>query len=101
MAAMPVEQALGTLIVMANPYTTGGTGSMGFIAGPPAQIDPNQIQVEEDNYAAQWTFKGLTQNIKRALKIEYTYDKKDAQGNSLGYTVTEHLLVGFAGSNGG
>jgi len=98
---MPVEQALGTLIVNANPYTTGAAGSMGLVAGLLAQIDPNQIQVEEDNYAAQWTFKGVTQNIKRALRIQYQYDKRDKNGNLLGYRVTEHLIVGFAGSNGG
>lgn len=98
---MPVEQALGTLIVNANPYTTGAVGTMGLVAGPPAQINPDQIQVEEDNYAAQWTFKGVTQNIKRALRIQYRYDKTDANGNPLGYKVTEHLIIGFAGSNGG
>jgi hypothetical protein len=103
---MSIEEALGTLIRMANPYTTGGPGTIHFVPATPGTaataptIDPTQIPVEEDNYAAQWPFKGLTQNIKRALKIQYTYDKTDAQGNPLGYKVTEHLLVGFAGSNG-
>jgi len=99
---MPVDQALGKLIIMANPYAPGAVaaGTIGFVAGLPAQIDPNQIQVEEDNYAAQWAFKGLTQNIKRALKIQYSYEKTDDKGTPLGYRVTEHLLVGFAGSNG-
>jgi hypothetical protein len=99
---MSIEEALGTLIRQANPYTNGQHGAMGFapaIPHPP-QIDPNQIQMEEDNYAAQWAFKGLTHNIKRSLKIKYTFDKKDAQGNLLGYKVTEYLLIGFAGSNG-
>jgi hypothetical protein len=100
---MSIEEALGTLIRMANPYTKGGPTTMSFVAagttGGTATIDPTQIPVEEDNYAAQWTFKGQTQNIKRALRIHYTYQKTDDAGTVL-YNVTENLLVGFAGSNG-
>jgi hypothetical protein len=84
---------------MANPYTNGGPTTLA--APAPPNVNVTDIHAEEDNYAAQWTFKGLTQNVKRALRIQYTFDKKDAQGNSLGYKVTEYLLVGFAGSNGG
>jgi hypothetical protein len=87
------QRALGQLIFMANPYAA------------PTDIklpdDPANIQVEEDNYAAQWAFKGLTQNIKRALRIQYQYYKTDDEGNRIGYAVTENLIVGFAGSNGG
>jgi hypothetical protein len=82
------QQALGKLILDANPYAAPGD----------VIIDPSQILMEEDNYAAQWAFKGLTQNIKRALRIQYSYKKKDKGGE---YIVTEHLIVGFAGSNGG
>ena len=76
---------------MANPYASPGQVKM--------PSDPAQIQMEEDNYAAQWAFKGQTQNIKRALRIQYSYSKTTSAGDT--YTVTEHLLVGFAGSNGG
>jgi hypothetical protein len=99
---MSIEEALGTLIRMANPYTTGGVNTIQFpsaTAGTPPTIDPSQIPVEEDNYAAQWTFKGQTQNIKRALRIQYTYPKTDSSGAVL-YNVTENLLVGFAGTDG-
>ena len=81
------QEALGTLIFNANPY-----------AAPNNVIIPDQIQMEEDNYAAQWAFKGVTQNIKRALRIQYSYSKQD-KGDT--YIVTEHLIVGFSGSNGG
>lgn len=99
-----IEDALGTLIRMANPYTTGQANTLHFAtaaAGPPVTINVSEIPVEEDNYATQWTFKGLTQNVKRALRIQYQFDKTDDQGNPVGYKVTEYLLVGFAGSNGG
>jgi hypothetical protein len=100
---MSIEEALGTLIRSANPYTTGASGTMAFAAAHPADhsIDPTNIPVEEDNYSAQWVFKGQTQSIEKAIRIQYTYTKTDKDGRDLGYSVTEHLLVGFAGSGGG
>ena len=96
---MSIEQALGTLIRMANPYTSGAAGTINF-AGAPLAIDPNQIPVEEDNYTTQWVFKGQTETVEKALRIQYQYDATDDKGNLLGYKVTEHLLIGFAGSGG-
>jgi hypothetical protein len=102
---MSIEEALGALIRMANPYTTGGAGTMHFAAakaagaGDPLTIDPHQIPVEEDKYTAQWVFKGQTQNIEKALRIQYTYPMKSKSGDT--YHVTEHILIGFAGSGGG
>jgi len=55
------QEALGQLIFMANPYAT--SSDMQY------PTDLQQVRVEEDNYAAQWNFKGLTQNVKRALRI--------------------------------
>jgi len=89
-APRSAEEALGQLIFMANPYATSGDMQL------PTSL--NQVPVEEDNYAAQWTFKGQTQNVKRALRIQYKYNKRNDAGQI--YTVTEHLLVGFAGTNG-
>ena len=84
------QEALGQLIFMANPYAT--SSDMQY------PTDLQQVRVEEDNYAAQWNFKGLTQNVKRALRIEYIYMKTNDAGDK--YPVTEHLLVGFAGTDG-
>jgi hypothetical protein len=101
---MSIEEALGTLIRMANPYTTGAAGTMQFsgaTAGPPPTINPDQIPVEEDRYTAQWVFRGQAETVEKALRVEYQYDATDEQGNLLGYKVTEHLLIGFAGSGGG
>jgi hypothetical protein len=101
---MSIEEALGTLIRIANPYTSGAERTMHFAAAKPAEagnppmIDPHQIPVEQDNYTAQWTFKGQTQIIAKALRIEYTYPMKNKAGDT--YHVTEHLLIGFAGSGG-
>ena len=88
---MSAQKALGKLIFMANPYSNPDDVIM--------PSDPSEIEMEEDNYAAQWAFKGQTQNIKRALRVQYRYKKKNKAGDT--YVVTEHLLVGFAGSNGG
>jgi hypothetical protein len=102
---MSIEKALGTLIRMANPYTSGAAGTMHFAAakvakaGDPPVIDPHEIPVEEDKYSTQWTFKGQTQNIEKALRVEYTYPMKNKAGEI--YHVTEHVLIGFAGSGGG
>jgi len=106
---MTVEEALGTLIRMANPYTDGAPGSIRIDTPvhPPAtatgtdpDVHPAQVQVEEDNYEGQWSFRGQTQTIKKGLRITYRYPKKDKADNFI-YYVTEHLLVGYAGSNGG
>jgi hypothetical protein len=105
---MTIEEALGTLIRMANPYTDGSKGTIRpdvpqsprtEITGGDEDIDLSQIRVEEDNYGQAWTFRGGTQTIKKGLRITYRYPKKDRSGSIL-YYVTEHLLVGYAGGDG-
>lgn len=98
---LPIETAIGRLIRMANPYTSGAPGTMHFAAATGGAIDPKQIPVEEDKYKGQWVFKGQTEIIRKAIRVEYQYEATDDQGNPLGYKVTEHLLIGFAGSGGG
>jgi hypothetical protein len=109
---MRVEEALGTLIAAANPYIRGseaiaGTGMhlvrpKGFGTGIPAaeNVTLAEIQVEEDSkYPAEWTFKGQSQKIHKALRIQYCYPKKGHAGQT--YMVTDYLLIGFEGSGGG
>ena len=125
---MSMEEDLGTLIRMLNPYTDGSKGTMDphtFVtAAPipaaaaipaatpatsppptstpaPAAPDMTGIWMEVDTrYADDWTFKGQSHSINKAVRIAYRWAKKDAAGNTL-YWVTDYLLVGFEGSNGG
>jgi hypothetical protein len=75
--------------------------------GTAAPTDPRaQFQVEvHDHYAnyssAEWMFRGQPQTIKKALRITYRYPLLDSGGNSTGFYATEHLLIGYAGGNGG
>jgi hypothetical protein len=68
-----------------------------------ADGDMSLTQVDlgvDNNYTQEyltWTFKGRPQTVKRALRIRYRYAlTSDPQGPY----ATEHLLIGFAGSNG-
>jgi len=68
-----------------------------------AAVDLSYVELEVDNNtyaAADWTFKGQSQSIKRAIRIKYCYPARDKTGKILGW-VTEHVIVGYAGANGG
>jgi hypothetical protein len=72
----------------------------------PASSNLEQFQVEVDDYIANytsgtWTFRGAPQTIKRALRLTYRYELTDIRGNKTGFYATEHLLIGYAGGNGG
>ena len=77
--------------------------------GPQGQAAPSnlkQFQVEVDDYIANytsgtWTFRGQPQTVKRALRITYRYPLKDIHNKDTGFYATEHLLIGYAGGNGG
>ena len=74
--------------------------------GQPAPSNLEQFQVEIDDYIAYytsgtWTFRGAPQTIKRALRVTYRYQLKDIDGKYTGFYATEHLLIGYAGGNGG
>lgn len=100
------DKDLGLMIRLLNPYSTdmqqqiGDTPTEGAAAqaapeGPPSDL--GQYQVEIDNYEGAWDFKGNTHKITRALRITYRYPVKGGQG----ILATEHLLIGYAGGNGG
>jgi hypothetical protein len=53
-----------------------------------------EVETRETEYLA-WQFKDLPRLVKRAVRIEYRHLYKKT-----GVWVTDHLLVGYEGSNG-
>lgn len=120
---MSTEQALGRMINVLNPYANPKCepldGSRMELMGRPrptgASLRPKgertkegdilaqlaEIEVEIDNYEAEWTVRGQTYKVTRALRIPYRYELRDKDGKPNGVWVTEQLLIGFAGGNGG
>lgn len=115
--ATPIdEQVLGYLIKKLNPYSSNMNQPTGH---PPAaaqrggqgQGDPDssaceQFHIEVDDYIANyssgtWTFRGQPATVKKALRITYRYPLLDSDNNETGLYATEHLLIGYAGSNSG
>jgi|SRR5271167_490050 len=103
-----MAEALGNLINDLNPYFDTAIGSnweMDIYMGNPSPTSPpsgnaNQIEVEVDSkYPGQWNFGGQPQNINRALRIRYRYQKESASGTS--YYLEDYLLIGFQGTGGG
>jgi hypothetical protein len=114
---MSTEQAeglLGTLIRNLNPYTD-------IMHYPPGNPDPPRVtklqrnqnkedkaklaqyQIEVDNrYGSEngggdylyWEFKKETQIVKKAVRVAFRHPSRK------GGWITDHLLIGFAGSNG-
>lgn len=116
---MPMELELGMLISSLNPYEDT---NMHLVPGNPVNVqgaleqgtldrdvfgrvkgaaEDNvrqvllQIETREKEYLA-WQFKDLPRLVKRAVRIEYRHLYKKT-----GLWVTDHLLVGYEGSNGG
>jgi len=111
-----MEQALGELINIMNPYSNPGCLAfnegrrMQFAAGAPerviaadVQAQRTQIALEIDNYGGgEWAFMGQMYKIKRALLIPYRYEllggvNRDVQ---TGIWPTGNLLIGYTGANG-
>jgi hypothetical protein len=47
-----------------------------------------------------WIFRGQPHAVKRALRVTYRYELTDRQAAGTGIYATEHVLIGYAGSNG-
>jgi hypothetical protein len=104
-----MAQALGNLINDLNPYydtTIGAAWEMDIYMGNPTPTPPvptgtpYQIEVEVDSrYPGQWNFGGQPQNINRALRIRYRYQKTSPSGTP--YYLEDYLLIGFQGTGGG
>ena len=110
-----MEEALGKLINIMNPYSNPGCQPfhegrrMKFAASDPEQAvagDPaeqlRQIALEMDNYGGgEWTFMGQMYKIRRALLVPYRYEVRNRDGAASGVWATANLLVGYTGGNGG
>ena len=94
---MSVEQELGKLICKLNPYSTDMQPGAGALAVENGQ---EQFPIEIDNYEGEWGFKNNIHKVTRTLRITYRYPLNDKDGQLI-CMVTEHLLVGYAGGNGG
>src|SRR5690348_8271135 len=113
---MAMERELGTLIRLLNPYAD--TMHITDDDPPSAQVVQQareapaeqsvhdnickilvEMETREVEYLS-WQFKDLPRRVKRALRIEYRHpirDKKDP--TKILCWVTDHLLVGYEGSN--
>lgn len=80
---------LGQLIFDSNPYVKA-TGA------PPHKKQQEFMfdAVEVDYRSYQWTFKGGSSYIQKALRIPYCYIDDD------GIEIRDYLLVGFEGGGG-
>jgi hypothetical protein len=57
--------------------------------------------MEMDRYGTgDWSFKGQPRRVDMALRIAYRWAKKDKCGNFICW-ITDYLLIGYEGSNGG
>jgi hypothetical protein len=119
---MSTAEDLGKLIFQMNPYTRGPEHPMvldTFVDAPPPPATPaagaagpvtapsssapnvSDAWIEMDTrYPGEWTFKGQPHYINTALRIAYRWPKYDKQNNFVCW-VTDYLLVGYEGSNGG
>jgi hypothetical protein len=118
---MSMEEALGRLVNLMNPYSNPGCEPldeprMQFVTRPlpPGTTTAKkgdakallaqlvaQLEVEIDNYEAEWTLRGQTYKVTRALRIPYRYEVQNKDGNKNGVWATEWLLIGYGGANGG
>jgi hypothetical protein len=110
---MSLDEDLGKLISMMNPYTKGEEGTMDphMFVDPASDASGRNIPVSDasghnirdvwmeidSKYPASWTFKGQEQKVNTALRIGYRWKKK-VQGKTI--WLTDYLLVGFEGSGG-
>jgi hypothetical protein len=114
---MSIAEDLGKLILLMNPYTDGSDDSMEphtFLAAQSSSAmqtgaaaatnashaaDATCIWMEMDKYGTgDWTFKSQPYHINTALRIAYRW-KKIKGGQTV--WVTDYLLIGYAGANGG
>lgn len=118
---MSIAEDLGKLIIMMNPYAGGSMVPHTFLAAtegsappststapsanPPTSTSASQppdaacIWMEMDRYGVgDWSFKGQPRRVDMGLRIAYRW-KKVVGGQTV--WITDYLLIGYEGSNGG
>jgi hypothetical protein len=87
-----------------TPPTTTATGATPSAPTPTAAANPSDatcIWMEMDKYrTGDWAFKGQPRRIDTALRIAYRWAKFDDHGHFICW-ITDYLLIGYEGSNGG
>lgn len=89
-------------------------GTAGAMSIPDAELklshdlDISDLPVRIDNDSHQdymtWTFRGQPYAVARALRVTYRYQLTEpprGTGTRTGVLATEHILIGYAGGNGG
>ena|SRR3984893_13236403 len=116
---MSTAEDLGKLIIMMNPYAGGSMEPHTFLsadpptdaATPPSGTETSStettatharhIWMEMDRYGTgDWSFKGQPRRVDMGLRIAYRWAKKDRDGKVVCW-ITDYLLIGYEGSNGG
>ena len=105
---MANSDALGQFILLSNPYRAQPSPGP-FPAPAPAPIvnapPPNQLDllfglclndVESQEYAGRWDFKGESYTVAKAIRIPYMYYRAGENGANI--LVTDYFLIGFEGS---
>ena len=102
------NEAITALINSHNPYTSDDMMEMNIYTSNPnfdkwADNKANQMEVEVDGpYATpkEWYFKGLPQQINKALRIKYRYRARDLGKPhrpllGLPHWITAYMLIGY------
>ena len=85
-----------------------GSGTLQTVTDCEKKLDADMpisdLDIRIDNDYQQeymsWTFRGQPYKVKRALLIKYRYEIT-RNGVGTGVFATDHVLVGYAGGNGG
>jgi hypothetical protein len=102
------NEAIVSLVNSHNPYTSDDMMDMTIYTGNPdfekwADNKSSQMEVEVDGpytMPKEWYFKGLPQQISKALRIKYRYRAKDlgkpgSPPLKLPHWVTAYMLIGY------
>jgi len=106
-AALPgalttLARHLATYIGAPTPQNLQVVQNDEVIIDPDVDIADFDLRVDND-YRQEymtWIFRGQPHAVKRALRVTYRYELTDRQGVGTGVFATEHVLIGYAGSNG-
>lgn len=108
---MANSDALGQFILLSNPYKADPSTApfpnppVAPVLNPPSPAKLDLLfglcldEVESQEYAGRWDFKGASHNVAKAIRIPYMYYRANANGGST--LVVDYLLIGFEGGGGG